>query len=193
MSCIILLSGATAVTYLWSIDFMQDRLMGDRRQPFPILTVVDIVTRKCLALEVAPRFQAGSVIHVLSRVVQQRGTPVAIRCNQGRNSPRRRSTSGRTRTRSSSTFRAQASRRTMPLSSHSMPAYERSCSTRGGLVVSKKPVGRRGRGGASTTRIDGTDHCSTKRRKPSRHLKKRHEASKITVSTGLAYGALPQY
>jgi putative transposase len=65
------------------MDFMHDRLMGDRRQPFRILTIVDIVTRECLALEVAPGFRAGSVIHVLSRVARQRGTPIAIRCDQG--------------------------------------------------------------------------------------------------------------
>ena len=73
----------TGPNTVWSMDFMHDRLMGDRRQPFRILTIVDIVTRECLALEVAPGFRAGSVIHVLSRVVQQRGTPVAIRCDQG--------------------------------------------------------------------------------------------------------------
>jgi len=68
---------------VWSMDFMHDRLMGDRRQPFRLLTVVDIVTRECLALEVASGFRAATVIHVLSRIVHQRGAPVAIRCDQG--------------------------------------------------------------------------------------------------------------
>jgi putative transposase len=73
----------TGPNTVWSMDFMHDRLMGDRRQPFRILTIVDIVTRECLALEVAPGFRAGSVIHALSRIVQQRGAPIAIRCDQG--------------------------------------------------------------------------------------------------------------
>ena len=73
----------TGPNTVWSMDFMHDRLMGDRRQPFRILTVVDIVTRECLALEVASGFRAASVIGVLSRVVERRGAPTAIRCDQG--------------------------------------------------------------------------------------------------------------
>jgi len=65
------------------MDFMHDRLMGDRRQPFRLLTIVDIVTRECLALEVAPGFRAANVVDVLSGIVKQRGAPVAIRCDQG--------------------------------------------------------------------------------------------------------------
>ena len=73
----------TGPNTVWSMDFMHDRLLGDRRQPFRLLTVVEIVTRECLALEVASGFRAASVIDVLSRVVQRRGAPVAIRCDQG--------------------------------------------------------------------------------------------------------------
>ena len=62
---------------------MHDRLMNDRRQPFRILTIVDIVTRECPALEIAPGFRAASVIDVLSRIVRKRGAPTAIRCDQG--------------------------------------------------------------------------------------------------------------
>jgi len=73
----------TGPNTVWSMDFMHDRLMGDRRQPFRILTIVDIVTRECLALEVAPGFRAASVVDVLSRIVRRRGAPIAIRCDQG--------------------------------------------------------------------------------------------------------------
>ena len=62
---------------------MHDRLMNDRRQAFRILTIVDIVTRECLALEVAPGFKSESVCNVLSRIVAKRGAPTAIRCDQG--------------------------------------------------------------------------------------------------------------
>ena len=68
---------------VWSMDFMHDRLMNDRRQAFRILTIVDIVTRECLALEVAPGFKSESVCNVLSRIVAKRGAPTAIRCDQG--------------------------------------------------------------------------------------------------------------
>jgi len=73
----------TGPNTVWSMDFMHDRLMNERRQPFRILTIVDIVTRECLALEVAPGFRAASVIEVLSRIVARRGAPLAIRCDQG--------------------------------------------------------------------------------------------------------------
>jgi len=73
----------TGPNTVWSMDFMHDRLMGDRRQPFRLLTVVDIVTRECLALEVASGFRAAGVIEILSRVVKRRGAPTAIRCDQG--------------------------------------------------------------------------------------------------------------
>ena len=73
----------TGPNTVWSMDFMHDRLMGDRRQPFRVLAVVDIVTRECLALEVAPGFRAANVVQALSRIVARRGAPVAIRCDQG--------------------------------------------------------------------------------------------------------------
>lgn len=68
---------------IWSMDFMHDRLMGDNRRAFRLLTIVDIFTRECLALEVAPGFQARTVVEVLSRVMSKRGRPIAIRCDQG--------------------------------------------------------------------------------------------------------------
>ena len=73
----------TGPNTVWSMDFMHDRLMNDRRQAFRILTIVDIVTRECLALEVAPGFRSESVCNVLSKIVQKRGAPTAIRCDQG--------------------------------------------------------------------------------------------------------------
>lgn len=62
---------------------MHDRLMGESRRPFRLLTIVDIFTRECLALEVAPGFRARGVVDVLSRIVAKRGAPIAIRCDQG--------------------------------------------------------------------------------------------------------------
>jgi putative transposase len=68
---------------VWSMDFMHDRLRGEPSRKFRLLTVVDIFTRECLALEVAPGFRAAQVVHVLSRLVMARGGPTAIRCDQG--------------------------------------------------------------------------------------------------------------
>jgi len=73
----------TGPNQVWSMDFMHDRLRGDQRRKFRLLTMVDIFTRECLALEVAPGFQARHVVHVLTRIVAQRGKPNAIRVDQG--------------------------------------------------------------------------------------------------------------
>ncbi len=62
---------------------MHDRLMGNERKAFRLLTIVDIFTRECLALEVANGFRARDVVTVLSRLIRRRGTPTAIRCDQG--------------------------------------------------------------------------------------------------------------
>lgn len=62
---------------------MHDRLMGEDRRAFRLLTIVDIFTRECLALEVAKGFNARDVVGVLTRLVGRRGAPIAIRCDQG--------------------------------------------------------------------------------------------------------------
>jgi putative transposase len=74
---------ATQPNHVWSMDFMHDRLMGEERRAFRLLTIVDIHTRECLALEVASGFRARDVVGVLTRLIEKRGKPLAIRCDQG--------------------------------------------------------------------------------------------------------------
>jgi putative transposase len=74
---------ATQANHVWSMDFMHDRLMGEDRKAFRLLTIVDIFTRECLALKVAKGFNARDVVGVLRRLVGRRGAPIAIRCDQG--------------------------------------------------------------------------------------------------------------
>jgi len=74
---------ATQPNHVWCMDFMHDRLVGDARKAFRLLTVIDIFTRECLALEVATGFRARDVVEVLARLVGKRGAPIAIRCDQG--------------------------------------------------------------------------------------------------------------
>lgn len=68
---------------VWSMDFMHDTLKGEHRRKFRLLNVVDIFTRECLAIEVAPGFKAVDVVRILNRIVAKRGVPTAIRCDQG--------------------------------------------------------------------------------------------------------------
>jgi putative transposase len=65
------------------MDFMHDRLKDEGRRAFRLLTVVDIFTRECLALQVASGFNALKVITVLKQIVSRRGAPKAIRVDQG--------------------------------------------------------------------------------------------------------------
>jgi putative transposase len=74
---------ATQMNQVWCMDFMHDRLVGEDRKAFRVLTIIDIFTRECLALEVAPGFRARDVVSILTRIVETRGKPVAIRCDQG--------------------------------------------------------------------------------------------------------------
>lgn len=74
---------ATQPNHVWCMDFMHDRLVGDERKAFRLLTIIDIFTRECLALEVAIGFRSRDVVEILARLVGKRGAPVAIRCDQG--------------------------------------------------------------------------------------------------------------
>ena len=155
---------------------MHDRLMGDRRQPFRILTIVDIVTRECFALEIASGFRAANVVDVLSRIVEKRGAPIAIRCDQGTEFTAEALDQWAYANKIELDFsRPTYRQRTLNLS---IRAFAKSCSTRAGLQVYKRPVGQRGRGAGTTTRKDRIDHCPTKHRKPFRHQRKRRRASK---------------
>ena len=71
----------TAVNQVWSMDFMHDRLADNR--PYRLLTMVDIYSRECVALEAAPRFGSEDVVRVLQRVCRKRGAPQVIRCDNG--------------------------------------------------------------------------------------------------------------
>lgn len=66
---------------VWAMDFMHERLADGRK--IRVLTIVDIYTRECVALEVAYGFKSSDVVHTLERVCKQRGTPKTIRCDNG--------------------------------------------------------------------------------------------------------------
>ncbi len=72
---------AERINEIWSMDFMHDRLADGRS--YRLLTVVDIYSRECVALEVAPRFCSEDVVAALTRAVRERGAPNIIRCDNG--------------------------------------------------------------------------------------------------------------
>jgi putative transposase len=65
----------------WAVDFVSDVTGGGRR--LRILSVVDSYTRECLALEVDTSLPSRRVTRALERIIEQRGSPVAIRSDNG--------------------------------------------------------------------------------------------------------------
>jgi len=66
---------------VWSMDFVADQLADGRR--FRALTVVDVYTRQCLAIEVGQRLKGEDVVVVLNRIRRERGTPKVLFCDNG--------------------------------------------------------------------------------------------------------------
>jgi putative transposase len=65
----------------WTMDFMSDALADGRR--FRVLTVLDSHTRECLAIEVGTHLRAPDVTTVLDDVIERRGAPELITCDNG--------------------------------------------------------------------------------------------------------------
>jgi len=65
----------------WAMDFVMDGLATGRA--VRALVVVDEYTRECLAIEVDSCLSSRRVTRVLEWVIQQRGQPEALRCDNG--------------------------------------------------------------------------------------------------------------
>jgi putative transposase len=65
----------------WSLDFVSDALADGRK--FRVLTVVDVHTRECLALEAAQSLPSRRVTDVLTKLVAQRGRPDLLTLDNG--------------------------------------------------------------------------------------------------------------
>jgi len=63
------------------MDFVADQFVDGRR--FRSLTVVDIFTRECLAIESEQRLAGEDVVRVLNRIKQYRGVPKMLHCSNG--------------------------------------------------------------------------------------------------------------
>ncbi len=67
--------------YLFNVFLTQDTLATDRG--IRVLAVVDAFTRENLSLEVATSISSHRVTRLLEEVIEQRGKPGAIRCDNG--------------------------------------------------------------------------------------------------------------
>jgi putative transposase len=73
--------GASHVNEAWSMDFVSDQLQNGNR--FRALTVIDVHTRECLAIESGRRLTGDDVVRVLNRLGYTRGTPKRMYCDNG--------------------------------------------------------------------------------------------------------------
>jgi len=65
----------------WAMDFMADSLADGRA--FRILTIVDCHRRESLATVPRPSFRAQQGVEILNGLIQARGKPHVIRCDNG--------------------------------------------------------------------------------------------------------------
>jgi len=65
----------------WAMDFVTDSLASSRH--VRILTIVDVFTRECLALEADTSLGSARVIRVLEGIIAERRKPLRIRCDNG--------------------------------------------------------------------------------------------------------------
>jgi len=66
---------------VWSYDFVQDRTEDGRS--FRMLTVIDEFTRRCLAIVVARRLRSDDVLHCLTDLFVEHGSPEHVRSDNG--------------------------------------------------------------------------------------------------------------
>jgi putative transposase len=71
----------TGANQEWALDFVHDAAESGRK--FRVLSVIDVYTRECLALEVETSFASRRVTRELEKIVTERGVPEAIRCDNG--------------------------------------------------------------------------------------------------------------
>jgi putative transposase len=71
----------TEINEVWSMDFMHDSLFDGRS--FRLFNVLDDFNREGLGIEVDLSLPAGRVIRALDQIIDWRGLPRAIRCDNG--------------------------------------------------------------------------------------------------------------
>jgi putative transposase len=75
------LAEPTRLNELWTMDFVSDQLSDGR--VFPILVVMDVYSRECLALEADTSIGGQRASRVMHRLKEQRGLPQIIGSDNG--------------------------------------------------------------------------------------------------------------
>jgi putative transposase len=66
---------------VWGMDFVHDQLADGRK--IRALTVIDLFTRECLAIEVGSGLKAQDVVRVMDQLAHSRGLPRRFSCDNG--------------------------------------------------------------------------------------------------------------
>ena len=75
------LSVPTSINQCWSMDFMHDQLADSRS--YRLFNVIDDFNREGLAIEVDFSLPASRVVRALDQIIEWRGKPNRIRCDNG--------------------------------------------------------------------------------------------------------------
>ena len=75
------LNAPEAINQIWSMDFMHYQLQNGRS--FRLLNVIDDFNREALGMEVDFSLPSERVIRALNQIIEWRGKPKAIRCDNG--------------------------------------------------------------------------------------------------------------
>jgi len=75
------LNAPEAINQIWSMDFMHDQLQDGRS--FRLFNVIDDFNREALGMEVDFSLPSERVIRALNQIIEWRGKPKAIRCDNG--------------------------------------------------------------------------------------------------------------
>ena len=70
-----------ANNHVWAMDFMHDQLADGRN--FRLLNILDDYNREGLGIEIDFSLPSARVIRTLERIIQWRGKPAALRCDNG--------------------------------------------------------------------------------------------------------------
>jgi len=71
----------TTINHCWSMDFMHDQLIDGRS--YRLFNVIDDYNREGLAIDVDFSLPASRVIRALDQIIEWRGQPKIIRCDNG--------------------------------------------------------------------------------------------------------------
>ena len=75
------LTRQAAINNTWSMDFMCDTMVGNRK--FRTFNLMDDCSREALAIEVDTSLSSKRIIRTLDRVIEQRGKPTTLRADNG--------------------------------------------------------------------------------------------------------------